>query len=238
MIIRERSISLVMPTLKNLKRISDDVTEKYKNLIIENCNESCLRMSVNNGVYDWHFHPNSDELFIVIEGELHIELGNAMVFHLSPMDYLKIPKGVVHRTFSNQRTVNLTYELKNLESVFTSKKNAEIIPSDYNVLNLQQIGAGIEEPYKNIVMETINEDVMRLGVSSSIYNWHRHPNSDELFMGIEGTFLIESHDHSSKEIGAMDVLLIKKNIEHRMVAKNRKVSVTFESGLTCTEKSE
>ena len=57
----------------NLKELSDIVNESHKNFIVSEINDSCLRLAVNEGEYPWHYHSNSDELFIVLEGELTIE---------------------------------------------------------------------------------------------------------------------------------------------------------------------
>ncbi len=107
----------------NLKQLSDSVTERYKNFIVEKTNNSCLRMSVNQGLYDWHVHDNSDELFIVIEGELRVELRDTRVFILKPFDCLMVPKGTVHRTSSETRTVNLVFESIDMKTHFLKTIN-------------------------------------------------------------------------------------------------------------------
>ena len=38
---------------------------------------------------------------------------------------------------------------------------------------------------QNFEFELINDHVMRLGVITGIYDQHYHPNSDELFIGID-----------------------------------------------------
>jgi len=42
-----------------------------------------------------HYHPNSDEVLFLIEGELDHSLGDA-VFHLTPGMSIHIPEGVPH----------------------------------------------------------------------------------------------------------------------------------------------
>jgi len=41
----------------SLKQISDSAQEKHKNIIVSEVNESCLRLAVNEGTFDWHSHP-------------------------------------------------------------------------------------------------------------------------------------------------------------------------------------
>ncbi|KNE75972.1 Mannose-6-phosphate isomerase [Candidatus Burkholderia crenata] len=68
----------------------------------------------------WHFHPDSDEVFIVIEGVLLVELETAR-YELRLGEMLTVPAGVKHRTSPlTPRSVNLTVEKMNAESVRVS----------------------------------------------------------------------------------------------------------------------
>ncbi|WP_286174389.1 cupin domain-containing protein [Pseudomonas sp. ISL-88] len=77
------------------------------------------------GEYDWHAHPESDELFIVLEGELHIDFENKETAILKANDSFLVPKGAVHRTRSYVRTVNLCIEHSHAETVIREGRNAD-----------------------------------------------------------------------------------------------------------------
>ncbi|WP_127476677.1 cupin domain-containing protein [Microbacterium sulfonylureivorans] len=47
------------------------------------------------GEFVWHTHPDTDELFLVIEGELTIQLRDRDVV-LGPNDVFVVPRGVEH----------------------------------------------------------------------------------------------------------------------------------------------
>jgi len=94
----------------NLKELSQRITEDYKNVIVNEVNESCLHLAVMTATYPWHRHPESDELFLVLEGELIIEFKDHEAVTLQPYDIFTIPAGVIHRTRCLQRTVNLCFE--------------------------------------------------------------------------------------------------------------------------------
>lgn len=99
---------------KSFKEISDKVDEAYDNFLLEGINDHCLRMAVMQEEYRWHYHNNTDELFIVLEGELRIEIKDHETVFLKPGEFIKIPSKTVHKTSALIRTVNLTFE-KNLE---------------------------------------------------------------------------------------------------------------------------
>ncbi|HMB64062.1 MAG TPA: cupin domain-containing protein [Eudoraea sp.] len=206
----------------------------YKNLLVENVNESCLRLSVNCGLYDWHVHENSDEYFIVLEGELKIEITDSRSFLLAPFDCLKMPKGVIHRTESKARTVNLVYERQDAETKFLRGIKKQNVNYDFNIKNLKDLGNKISDDYKNFVLEKINEEVIRLGINTGTYDWHLHPNSDELFIGVDGSFQIETGE-AITSISSLDIFKIPKGTPHKTSTRQRKVSVTFERATCITE---
>ena len=94
------------------------VTEAYRNTVVYRVNDSCLRLAVFDEEYLWHYHPKSDELFIVVDGCLAIDLADGREFRLSPWQSVTIPAGVVHRTRAVGRTVNLCFEKLSAEAVF------------------------------------------------------------------------------------------------------------------------
>ena len=94
------------------------VTEQYRNMVINRVNDHCLRLAVFDEVYRWHYHPTSDELFIVVEGCLAIDLKDNTELRLHPWQCVTIPAMTVHRTRALGRTVNLCFERLSAETVF------------------------------------------------------------------------------------------------------------------------
>jgi mannose-6-phosphate isomerase-like protein (cupin superfamily) len=98
--------------------IGSAVTEAYHNRSLASVNDHEVRMSVMTGGFGWHRHPDSDETFIGVDGELVIEFESGTIV-LSPNEMLTVPKGVLHRTRPlNARSVNLTFERRDVQTVF------------------------------------------------------------------------------------------------------------------------
>ena len=102
----------------DLKQEGAAVTEPYRNLVINRVNDSCLRLAVFEDAYRWHYHPTSDELFIVVEGCLAIDLEDSREIQLHPWQCVTIPAGVRHRTRAIGRTTNLCFEKLAAEMIF------------------------------------------------------------------------------------------------------------------------
>jgi mannose-6-phosphate isomerase-like protein (cupin superfamily) len=102
----------------DLAQESAAVTESYRNMVISQVNDSCLRLAVFEEAYRWHSHPTSDELFVVVSGCLAIDLEGGREIRLQPWQCVTIPAGVRHRTRALGRTTNLCFEKLNAETVF------------------------------------------------------------------------------------------------------------------------
>jgi mannose-6-phosphate isomerase-like protein (cupin superfamily) len=61
-------------------------------------NESVLRLGVVKGEFHWHRHEESDELFYVVEGVLHVDIEGEPSQELGPRQAILVPKGKRHRT--------------------------------------------------------------------------------------------------------------------------------------------
>jgi mannose-6-phosphate isomerase-like protein (cupin superfamily) len=94
------------------------VSDAYRNVVLSRINTSCLRLAVFEGEYRWHHHPQSDELFLAVEGRLEIDLAQGSTLVLKPWQAVVIPAATVHRTRAIGRTVNLTFELLGADTAF------------------------------------------------------------------------------------------------------------------------
>jgi mannose-6-phosphate isomerase-like protein (cupin superfamily) len=74
-------------------------------------NDSYVKLAKLKGEFIWHHHENEDELFLVVEGELVIELRDQH-FELREGEFLIIPKGVEHRPVAADEVHVILIELK------------------------------------------------------------------------------------------------------------------------------
>ena len=104
-------------TLIDIGQLTGSATANYANFPVATVNDHVIKVSVMTERYDWHYHPNSDESFMVIEGVLLIDLETETVT-LSPGQLFTIPKNVVHRTRpQGERSVNITFEHDQIETI-------------------------------------------------------------------------------------------------------------------------
>jgi mannose-6-phosphate isomerase-like protein (cupin superfamily) len=80
-------------------------------------NDHVLQLSLCQGPYFWHRHPNTDETMLVLEGELLIELDGHSITLLAGQLFT-IPKNVPHKASPiGERTVKLTFEGSDIDTI-------------------------------------------------------------------------------------------------------------------------
>jgi mannose-6-phosphate isomerase-like protein (cupin superfamily) len=84
--------------------------EPWFNQTLTVVNDSVVRLGVVEGEFHWHKHDNEDEFFLVLEGELQIEVEGHETIALLPSQGVTIPKGVMHRPRAAKRTVIIMVE--------------------------------------------------------------------------------------------------------------------------------
>jgi len=103
--------------LIDLIQIAATATEPYANFTVAQVNDHVIRMSVMTESFYWHRHPNSDETFLVLEGELLIDIAGKTLT-LTRGQMVTVPKDVPHRTRpGTARSVNLTVELAAMQTI-------------------------------------------------------------------------------------------------------------------------
>jgi mannose-6-phosphate isomerase-like protein (cupin superfamily) len=58
-------------------------------------NDSYVKLAKLKGEFEWHYHENEDELFLVVKGELLLKLRDRDI-SLKEGEFFIVPKGVEH----------------------------------------------------------------------------------------------------------------------------------------------
>jgi mannose-6-phosphate isomerase-like protein (cupin superfamily) len=74
--------------------------------IVGRYNDNEIRLVKVEGEFHWHSHPETDELFLIVEGELDMEFRDRTeTLHVGEM--IIVPKGVEHRPCARKGEVKL-----------------------------------------------------------------------------------------------------------------------------------
>jgi mannose-6-phosphate isomerase-like protein (cupin superfamily) len=84
--------------------------QPWFNQTLTSVNDSVVRLGVIEGDFHWHKHDDTDEFFMVLDGELLIDLEDREPVVLTRHQSITIPRGVMHRTRAPRRTAILMME--------------------------------------------------------------------------------------------------------------------------------
>src|SRR5262249_25950843 len=85
------------------------VPEQWQQRVIAEMNDYQFKIARLEGDFIWHDHPDTDEAFIVVEGELRIDFRDGSVLVRAGEMYV-VPKGVEHKPFAAKEVKLLLVE--------------------------------------------------------------------------------------------------------------------------------
>ena len=86
--------------------------ERWSPKIVAEVGDMHVKIAKLEGEFVWHAHAEEDELFMVLSGELVMELRDRPEIRLGPGELLVVPKGVEHRPVAPQEVHLLMFEPK------------------------------------------------------------------------------------------------------------------------------
>ena len=78
-------------------------SEQWQPKIIAEMNDYQFKIVKLQGDFVWHDHPDTDETFIVIDGEVRIDFRDGAVT-LGPGEMFVVPRGVEHKPYAATET--------------------------------------------------------------------------------------------------------------------------------------
>ena len=93
----------------NLKDKLGRFDEHWTPKVIAEMNDYQFKLVKIQGDFVWHDHPDTDETFIVIEGEVRIDFRDGAV-QLGPGEMFVVPRGVEHKPYAQNEAKLLLIE--------------------------------------------------------------------------------------------------------------------------------
>ncbi|MEW5735438.1 MAG: cupin domain-containing protein [Thermodesulfobacteriota bacterium] len=93
----------------NLKEKADRIRELHAYKVVAKMNDYYFKLVKAKREFIWHRHPETDEVFLVLDGSLTIELRDGAIV-LEPGEMAVIPKGVEHKPVCREECTILLIE--------------------------------------------------------------------------------------------------------------------------------
>ena len=81
--------------------------------------------------------------------------------------------------------------------------------------------AAAHEPWFNQTLTAVNECVVRLGVIEGEFHWHKHEDTDEFFMVLDGELVIDLEDRGSVRLSRHQSYTVPRSVMPRTSAPGR-----------------
>ena len=94
------------PTKANLAEKLTQFSDRWAPKIVARYNDNEVRLVKAFGEWVWHKHDETDELFIILEGEFDMEFRDRTIT-ARPGELLIVPRGVEHRPAARRGEVKL-----------------------------------------------------------------------------------------------------------------------------------
>jgi len=100
-----------------------------------------------------------------------------------------------------------------------------------NAINLAEKFARVPGPYIPRIVGELNGQYVKLVRFAGPFVMHSHPNEDEMFLVVEGSFRMEYRD-KSVEVREGEFVIVPRGVEHRPVADAECQVLLFEPNTT------
>jgi mannose-6-phosphate isomerase-like protein (cupin superfamily) len=84
------------PSVINFKDKLTKFSDRWAPKVIAEMNDYQFKLVKIQGEFVWHSHADTDEVFIVLDGQMTIEFRDSFV-HLKAGEMFVVPKGVEHK---------------------------------------------------------------------------------------------------------------------------------------------
>ncbi len=99
-------------------------------------------------------------------------------------------------------------------------------------IDLTEKFALINEHWRPKVAARLNGQELKLVKFAGVFPWHHHEDEDELFLVWRGQMSIEFRDRPTVTLGAGELCVVPRGVEHRTLAENEAEVLIFEPAAT------
>jgi quercetin dioxygenase-like cupin family protein len=92
--------------------VVQSISQPWTPKLIAAVNNHEIKVAKISGAFIWHSHPNSDELFYVLGGEMTLEIEGSPAVQLQKGGLFVVPRGVRHRPVADTGAEILMVEME------------------------------------------------------------------------------------------------------------------------------
>ncbi|MDC0317407.1 cupin domain-containing protein [bacterium] len=103
-----------MSRVINPTEVAASLSDYWSPRIVAEVNESFVKVAKLKGEFPWHSHEHEDEMFMVLDGEMRIDLEDRSV-QLKSGEVFVVPKGAMHHPVAKDECLIMLFEPNSTE---------------------------------------------------------------------------------------------------------------------------
>jgi mannose-6-phosphate isomerase-like protein (cupin superfamily) len=103
-----------MPNVASPTQVAASLTELWSPRVVAEVDDAYVKVAKVHGALAWHSHDNEDELFLVLKGQLRIEMESGTV-DLGEGQMFVVPKGMRHNPVAENECLIMLIERKSTQ---------------------------------------------------------------------------------------------------------------------------
>jgi mannose-6-phosphate isomerase-like protein (cupin superfamily) len=112
----------------NLQQKFGLFSEQWLPKVVAEMNDYQFKIARVEGDFLWHDHPETDEVFFVLEGTLRLDFRDGAVM-LGPGELFVVPKGVQHKPYAEREVKLMLIEPRGVKNT-GAETNERTAPND------------------------------------------------------------------------------------------------------------
>ena len=210
---------------KNLKVLAEHVDSPDRAMLVGNCNDHELYLRVVEQTRDPILQfTHSEVLYLVLSGHPLLRTGPEQQQTLKPWDFVRVERGHPYQWEFEDSCHILRFLRCDQDPVLLRQFDQNREPEINNVYDEYR---KYHEDHHNIQLALVNNHQFRLGINKGEYPEHHHPNSDELFLFVQGEFHL-AHILGEDNFTPLDLVHMKKYEFHKPFVPERSLMLYFE----------
>lgn len=111
---------------------------------------------------------------------------------------------------------------------FSYVTNLDVKYKHSELVDIPKIVRECRDRWFNQTLVKVNDCVVRIGIVQGEYHWHKHDDTDEFFLVLEGRLFVDLEERTI-ELAADQGVTVSRGIVHRTRAPDKTVMLMVES---------
>lgn len=181
------------------------------------------------GEMEWHKHLDEDELFLTHEGHITLETDRGNL-SLMPEELVVVPKGVYHRSRSEQRSAVVLIRPLTFTERLNGHRHFYSTDADppLEKVRLARLAPALGTPFHPTALAQVEDFELLLTVGRGLSDMLAAPEYGALWLVVRGPLRVELAHGDVTELSAGDLTGVPPGMRYRLICREPALLLTLQ----------